>query len=532
MSNFERNPDAAIAALSEVSPSDLRAGLLQYQFLPTVRDDPSPIPPIFSSITFEEFVADSLITAQETEARERTKSDKYKHPHSYAQYNIRRFDGLIRHCGLPHPVPYSAVTSLLAKYWEELPPYLNSSYSKVKPLGHGDNKLVKMHYGDAQKRQLSQTELAHGKNFLLEADISSCFPSIYTHAIDWAIRGKEEAKTNRNPKPYEPKAWASRLDQLVRNCHRGESKGLMIGPAISNLLAELVLQKVDQALVNDGIDYFERWVDDYSIYCKTYEEAEHALTCLQRELAVYKLTLNGKKTSIRSLEKGLNDHWMIELEAAKPSNQSPLSIVRYLHHVEQLARKNPGLSVLKYALQVLELNKRLEDDNLLILNELFRLSWWYPHVLPFIDRQIAALEPDQELLPTSLIDLITDIMKLGARRQETDTVLWSLYILAKHFRSPLCGSIVRELLAMEDDLVALGLLALQPDSKPIIAASVNNWTFDDDDDYDSHWLIRYELHRLGLLEQNWEAILREQYWMDVLIDHDVTFLAADEAIQT
>ena len=36
--------------------------------------------------------------------------------------------------------------------------------------------------------------------YILKADISQCFPSIYTHSIAWAAHGIEEAKLDTDPR--------------------------------------------------------------------------------------------------------------------------------------------------------------------------------------------------------------------------------------------------------------------------------------------------------------------------------------------
>ena len=35
--------------------------------------------------------------------------------------------------------------------------------------------------------------------YLVKADISTCFPSIYTHSIPWAIVGKQQSKNTIKP---------------------------------------------------------------------------------------------------------------------------------------------------------------------------------------------------------------------------------------------------------------------------------------------------------------------------------------------
>ena len=57
-----------------------------------------------------------------------------------------------------------------------------------------------MNYKDYHIDGNPEQEIFIGKKYKVKADISTCFPSIYTHAIPWALVGKNNAKENRNSK--------------------------------------------------------------------------------------------------------------------------------------------------------------------------------------------------------------------------------------------------------------------------------------------------------------------------------------------
>ena len=81
--------------------------------------------------------------------------------------------------------------------------------------------------------------------FLAIADISKCFPSIYSHAIPWALVGKRTAKLNKTKKSF----WYNKLNSHIRNVKFAETNGVLIGPHASNLISEILLTKVDHAIV-------------------------------------------------------------------------------------------------------------------------------------------------------------------------------------------------------------------------------------------------------------------------------------------
>ncbi|MBG8732000.1 RNA-directed DNA polymerase [Neisseria meningitidis] len=72
-----------------------------------------------------------------------------------------------------------------------------------------------------------------GKRFVVNADISNCFGSIYTHALSWALVGKDIAKKERNG------YWHNDIDKYTMNINNGETHGILIGCHASNLLSEI-----------------------------------------------------------------------------------------------------------------------------------------------------------------------------------------------------------------------------------------------------------------------------------------------------
>ncbi len=54
-----------------------------------------------------------------------------------------------------------------------------------------------MNYSNWKTDGTPEPDLLIGKRYLVKADISTCFPSIYTHSIPWALIGKDDAKARR-----------------------------------------------------------------------------------------------------------------------------------------------------------------------------------------------------------------------------------------------------------------------------------------------------------------------------------------------
>lgn len=78
---------------------------------------------------------------------------------------------------------------------------------------------------------------------LLKFDVQSCFDSIYTHSIAWAIGGgKEIYKSNFATDDH---TFGSKWDRQMRLMNYNETNGIVIGPEFSRIFAEVILQHVD-----------------------------------------------------------------------------------------------------------------------------------------------------------------------------------------------------------------------------------------------------------------------------------------------
>lgn len=135
---------------------------------------------------------------------------------------------------------------------------------------------------------------------LRRLDVSRCFASIYTHSIAWAIKGKEFAKRHISVYSFE-----GAFDALMQKANWGETNGIVVGPELSRIFAEVIFQSVDAELVRElesaglvrGWDYeLRRYVDDYFVYGNSVERLDEIEVALRSLLSMYGLHLNGEKT--------------------------------------------------------------------------------------------------------------------------------------------------------------------------------------------------------------------------------------------
>lgn len=492
--------------MGDLDAEAARKALLQKQYFPYVKAVGEELPAFLSSESFSVDCATDLAALP-------------GRPHqaaAWTELRARRFDGLVRRLGVPHPVPYSRLVLHIGDNWSDLARLLMSPRSQIKPSFHEDGRMVQMDYETSESALSRETRLAQGQEFMVKADVSNCFPSIYSHAIDWATRGKKNAKADRSQT-----TWQAKLDLFVRNCHDQETKGVMIGPAVSNLLAELVLQRIDDSLVAKGHDFF-RYVDDYTSYCSDRSEAERFVVDLQHALSEYRLDLNTRKTHIADLREGVGDPWMEEVRVHVPAKITPLAAARFLRHAELLAQRYPQYSVLKFAVKTLRGRREADQpSSMLVVDELVRLCTFHPHLAPFLANELDTIKGEVgEIDKARIASVVEKQMLEAADRAETDVVLWNLHILRHVLKRRVNKPAWEQLLRMDDDLVVLALMILCPRSRPAVKKRVLGWDYLCDADYQQHWLVRYEMRRVNLLTES-DLSQQEKEWMKIMIGHKV-----------
>lgn len=180
--------------------------------------------------------------------------------------------------------------------WDQESKYLKS-YFTYQPLD-----LIYKFYDRQDYQRLEQRF-----NFLLEIDISKCFYNIYTHSITWAIKDRESAKRNGKSISFE-----NQFDRLMQLANYNETNGIIVGPEVSRIFAEIILQQIDIDVLIElenkeeykykfGEHYeIRRYVDDYFIFSNDEKVLMDIKKVYQNKLNFYKLYLNPAKSEIKT----------------------------------------------------------------------------------------------------------------------------------------------------------------------------------------------------------------------------------------
>lgn len=161
------------------------------------------------------------------------------------------------------------------------------------------NRLYRFHASD------EYLSLERKFPLMMVLDVQKCFYSIYTHTIAWAIKDKKAAKSiSQNGYLFENK-----LDRIFQRANFNETSGIVVGPEISRVFSEVILQDIDKT-VEDGAlalglkidrDFLVgRYIDNYYIFANKQEQLVSLKSMFEAALKRYKLYFNERKTAILS----------------------------------------------------------------------------------------------------------------------------------------------------------------------------------------------------------------------------------------
>ena len=139
--------------------------------------------------------------------------------------------------------------------------------------------------------------------YLVKFDLQSCFDSIYTHSISWAVGG---GRDNVKLLPGYKGNWlGDAFDEIMQSLNARETNGIVIGPEFSRIFAEIILQNIDEKVENElrkenlfnKVNYeCYRYVDDYFLFYNDKTEEQRILDCFSKWLSEYKLCISPSKT--------------------------------------------------------------------------------------------------------------------------------------------------------------------------------------------------------------------------------------------
>lgn len=351
-------------------------------------------PPCFTTKGLATIASEKMAALLEEADEYKLRDNIYKCAHDYMRYEALRDINIPRHLGIPHPEAYAVQALAISKHWQEIAEHSNKPsppISRIHVRHIGGGPIFEMNYKGSERYQLEEEEIQWmtGAQFVVKTDIASCFPSVYTHAIPWALHEKAKAKKSSNLTAL----TGNLLDKCTQNTRDRQTNGLLIGPHTSNIISEIVLTRIDADLQGKGYKKLMRHVDDYTFYSDTFEQAEKFVKDLGMCLRAYEMSLNDKKTSILELPRPSAENWRLALNRfafPKEDDEVRFSVVRSFLDLALECSQAAGKSTpLNYAIKTLagndcprKLNSRAKR---MYAQEAMNLALAYPYLVPLLD---------------------------------------------------------------------------------------------------------------------------------------------------
>jgi len=421
----------------------------------------------------------------------------------YIRYESMRNINIPRSLSVPNPFAYANLCICCSENWVKIQKYFEKKVSKqsykvsrihLRKFEKGDH-LFEMNYKHNDKDGTPEQEIFIKSRFKVEADISNCFPSIYSHSIPWALLGKEKAKKLKN----DQKQWANILDKHLRNTKNEETNGILIGPHVSNLFSEIILSAIDKELWNKGYRYV-RYIDDYTCFVESFEKAESFLIDLSSELKKFELALNSKKTKITPLPQPSDANWVNKLNnfyigekdsASKKEYFKLKKLKSFIDLAIELSLEKNDSAVLNYAFKVIASKELGKNALRYYINQVHHLLLSYPYLVHLMEEFVFE---KYKIEKSEIKEIAQNLYDIGINKKLYEAcsfpVFWSIkynFDLEKEF--------VRDSLRSNDCIFMLVsfVKAKNKKMKDFVKDFKNKAKSLKEIDFERNWLFAYEV---------------------------------------
>lgn len=500
----------------KLSPDAVLTGLLDYGLFA------DKVPPCFTSeglATHAQVSMGSIL--EETDAK-KLKDNLDQRAHDYIRYEALRDINIPRHLGIPHPEAYAAQSLAISRHWQDIATHCNQpdpAVSRIHVRHTGDGRIFKMNYKGTERYQLEEDEMRWmaGAQYVVHADVASCFPSIYTHSIPWALHGKTAAKKSTSVTALP----GNLLDKCTQNTRDKQTNGLLIGPHSSNIVAEIILTKIDVELQVKGHKKLARHIDDYTFYAEDFAQAERFVKDLGMCLRGFEMSINDKKTRILALPRASAENWIQRLNRFVFPKEEDVrfSLVRSFLDLALECSHVVGKSTpLNYAIKTLAGTKsprKLNDRaRRLYVLEAMNLALAYPYLAPQLDRHVFDRYGHSDLAK-NVGEFASALVRLGIRKLYPDAIAHAFYYSLKHgVKLDLSDKELIEIVVLDDCIANVLLLeyANQHGSSKVVTAIKKRATEikkADTREKDKNWLLIYQVWSIADLNGSGQTFLAD-----------------------
>lgn len=473
------------------------------------------MPPCFTSEGLSGQVNPALAKIETEEDSNKLNESLGKFIHSQIRYQSLRDTNIPRHFAVPHPESYLAHCLAIKRCWGKIKDHCakpSKPVSRIYVRKTIEDRIFKMDYKGEERFEVEAEEIAFqtGATHIVKADISKCFPSIYTHSIPWAIHGKAAAKKN-----HSLLLEGNLLDRSCQVLADHQTNGIAIGPHSSNVIAEIILTKIDELLINKGYERFTRHIDDYKFYATSHHEAEGFIRDLNLALREFELYLNEKKTQIVRLPHPASTSWVNQLnQFSFPGGYIRFSTVRsFLDLGLELSQSYGTSAVLNYAIKMVptRLNSRAKR---LFTAEVINICLSYPYLAPLMQGHVFERHRHSDT-DLQIETLGNEIIRIGIEKVYPEATAYALYLAIKYnLKLSMAEAELKEVITIDDCLSNVllweyaGLNKLNK-IKAWLRTRANNLKGQDKRDQDEQWLFLYHVWSISDLRGNGQNFLAD-----------------------
>ncbi|WP_122740197.1 RNA-directed DNA polymerase [Pseudomonas viridiflava] len=444
------------------------------------------------------------------------------------KFSVARSSYSRRTTSIPNPVSFYALAKEICEYWPQIQAhYDKSKISRSIPGTDGTLRAIELtKFSDLYEARVCQSA---GARYALVTDISSYFPTVYTHTIPWALHTKSVAKANKTKKT--PDFFGNILDSRCMGTQDGQTIGLPIGPDTSHIIAEIIGVSIDEAIraeLGEWPNGF-RYVDDFTFFFNKREEAEKALAIIIKCVSAYELQINASKTKIVEVRELVQESWKYSLKKLTVSarkRQQKDDIHHYFEMLFSLESRFKDESLVKYGLKQLSSTIVKKSNWAIAEAYILKCGYGFPNTLQVITQILATYHRyDYPMNMPALRAFSRNLLGSAAaanHHSETAWLLWLCKELSIHLDAPL----ILQVLQMESsvcslialDLIHSGLVDGEVDLATLPGLPVTEHALKG-----NNWLLAYEGGYRQWLGNSDVAFIKADPCFEALLDADIRF---------
>ncbi|APE28310.1 RNA-directed DNA polymerase [Aurantiacibacter gangjinensis] len=386
---------------------------------------PNELPPPFHTNSF----ASSAVKRQE-EWQKRKVHQFTSFPEAYS---IPRHSDIRRKLSVVNPINQYRVAKLIADNWSQIKEKINDSQiSEFDPVirTKKDLRPVRPVNFDRVGREKIRIMAMYGR--YIKTDVVRFYPSIYTHAVPWALLGKAYCKDNKDSQEFKT-SYANLLDKAVRDGQDRQTIGIPIGPDTSRILAETIMVGVEAAvksIISDLADRGIRYVDDLIIGISRDETPTNVLSALSSALYEFELELNAEKTQTVGMGYDHGHEWIHDIRTFEIGQNNASvrdDLDSFFESSLQKAYDNRKSNVALYAA------KKASTFNLTDAGELHRIYWMmyiarrHAGALAFVAQFLVSRKEGKNFPSSDVRNFILEQIKVAATYNHTHELAWLLF---------------------------------------------------------------------------------------------------------